>query len=821
VHTSGGADLVTIPGRFRHPEHRAIADQRDRGSVLILALVFMVIGAMIVLPLLSYSMAVLRANSVLSNKTQRIEAVKGGLRASLANPLDLYKTCGEGESLSSVDVNGMTVYNECRFLYAAKALAETEIRYGIVTTQVGESAPPYLAGSRYEPVDPDSATGWLADTTLDSVTGNIMLPNLPVYGTSPRSPLGSQMPEDYVPDGYDSCKVFFPGKYVDALTLDGPAFFVSGIYYFTQPVTILGGARVVVGDGTHEGCTTSQEAVFYAEPPPSGSHNVNGLGATWVLGDAARVVFDNTRTRDGSPNAQPIEFTFNQRYVAPKDLASRPSADVSIVTVNGDLERTPDLPGEGRYLEVHDPADPARPILHVPEQFIGAVADDPDTPDVNESDTVRDTGESATAAGYVPSVFTPKPRVPGSPTGVSVQTHDQTLIVRWSAPSDDGNSPIVGYVARATTNNGAIEAGTCATNGALECVITGLNPALDHKVSVEAINHWMTQQDPPRTPNPWVSTATWKPTGSSLPAPFEPPAPTVAMYRDETETDPRAAGVAHVEFVLPTPTQGSTPVSGYEIEHRQITDGDGAPVTQLWESCNGDETPDVNATVAELDPATLYCDVTGLDPTASYEFRVVAQATSTLATASPSPSPVYDRTDAGTVAAGAPDHAALDTIDPLDPYYGLLAAYVEAAWEPHADHAPPPAALPAPGPPIPVVEFNLINPDATAVINIASYVAVPQGRFVLDNPSGYDVRIGGGVLASSMAIDDSRSTCAGSAPPGCVPDAPEIVPVGLRPVEVQRKFMILSTVTTGRERSVAVVQVNQNGAYAVNSWEVQ
>jgi hypothetical protein len=38
---------------------------------------------------------------------------------------------------------------------------------------------------------------------------------------------------------------------------------------------------------------------------------------------------------------------------------------------------------------------------------------------------------------------------------------------------------------------------------------------------------------------------------------------------------------------------------------------------------------------------------------------------------------------------------------------------------------------------------------------------------------------------------------------------------------VQRKFRIVSTTDAGNETSTAVVQVNQNGAYAINSWEVQ
>lgn len=820
------------------PHERRVAghaEARDRGSVLLMVLVFLVIGSLMVLPLLSYSMSVMRANSVLSNKTQRVEAVKGGLRASLADPEDLYRTCGLDNVLSSVTINGSTVKNECEFLYAATALAETEIRYGIVTTQVGEAAPPFLAGARYESSDPASATAWLADTTVDSVTGKVMLPNLPVYGTSPRSPLGSQMPAEYILNGYDSCTVYFPGRYTDPIVLDGPTYFVDGIYYFTQSVTVLGGADVVVGS-SDEACTQADWALFYSTPEPSGTHNITGTGATWVLGNAGRVVFDNNVTRTGAANSKPIKFLFNQRYVHHEDLATRPSADVSIVTVNGDPARTPDIAGEGHYLEVYDPADPARAILHVPEQFVGSVADDPTTVGVNESDTVRDTGVPALSNGYVASVLTPQPRQPSTPTNVAVSARQQHLVVSWDPPANDGNSPVVAYLARAWSSGA--EVGACATTGSTRCVIGGLNTSLAHTVTVEAINQWMTEQDPMPEPTRWTTTQTWTPGGGSTPSLTAPPAanrPTVTMWRVNPVTTPRTAGIAHVEFTVPTPTASSTPIVGYDVERRQTHTLDGvamaetAGVAWQWTSCNGDTpTPDIEATARTLDTATLYCDFSGLDPTAAYAFRVVARATptSTLATSGASASPLatFAGTPANTISPTSGTHAALDTTDPASPHFGKLATYVTTSWSAgHAAHVPEPADPPAAALPPAVVEFNLGNTDAgaTASINIASYIAVPQGRFVLDNPRGFDVRVGGGVLAASLWVDDHRSTCPSGSPSDCVADAPDIVPVGLRPVEVQRKFKITSWIDGHRERSVAVVQVNRNGAYAVNSWEVQ
>ncbi len=60
------------------PSDRAMPQRRTRdvGSALPLVLVLMVIGALIVIPMLSYTVTVMRHNTTLSEKTQRIEALR-------------------------------------------------------------------------------------------------------------------------------------------------------------------------------------------------------------------------------------------------------------------------------------------------------------------------------------------------------------------------------------------------------------------------------------------------------------------------------------------------------------------------------------------------------------------------------------------------------------------------------------------------------------------------------------------------------------------------------------------------------------------------
>ena len=62
------------------------ADERDEGSALILALVLILVGTMMVIPIMRYTMAVTRSNRVTSEIANRTEAVKGGLRAAMYDP---------------------------------------------------------------------------------------------------------------------------------------------------------------------------------------------------------------------------------------------------------------------------------------------------------------------------------------------------------------------------------------------------------------------------------------------------------------------------------------------------------------------------------------------------------------------------------------------------------------------------------------------------------------------------------------------------------------------------------------------------------------
>ena len=345
-------------------------DGRDEGSALVIALVMILLAGLMVMPILDYSQAVSRQTRILQSKTTRLEAVKGGLRTALADPVGLFKTCDAAGLTVPVNLAGpglgTAVSTQCWKMSSSLAEDPSTIRYGSGTTQVGAAVPagvvgPLMPGSGAAP--PEQWTSLISSVPSDD---RIWVPDLPSRHVSLRSPTGYSMPV-----GYPACTVYFPGTYPDPITIDGatPVYFTSGIYYFQSTVRFSGDANVVIGAGSAEGCTTDQEAAFYATNAPT-LHNISGLGATFVLGAAGRVVVDDATAGAGA------KVTFNKRYVGATDVTSASSAGVSIVSVNGELS--------SGTLVATDRAG----VLRVPSSN---VAGEPPSP--------------ATAQGYTPSTL--------------------------------------------------------------------------------------------------------------------------------------------------------------------------------------------------------------------------------------------------------------------------------------------------------------------------------------------------------------------------------------------------------------------------------
>jgi hypothetical protein len=136
---------------------------------------------------------------------------------------------------------------------------------------------------------------------------------------------------------------------------------------------------------------------------------------------------------------------------------------------------------------------------------------------------------------------------------------------------------------------------------------------------------------------------------------------------------------------------------------------------------------------------------------------------------------------------------------------------------------PPPPGLPVVPPvvSIPIVELDLAA-DVSTRVQIPGYIATPQSPVSVNNPLGHPVRLNGGILAARIDAVDGRVTApACTSPPPPQPAGINCVDLGFESEAVQKRLRIVSSVSAGLERSVAVVQINENGAYSVNTWEVQ
>ena len=163
----------------------------------------------------------------------------------------------------------------------------------------------------------------------------------------------------------------------------------------------------------------------------------------------------------------PINVQFNKRYVAANDPGAAPSADVSIMSVNGQLG----VDGITGETSVH----PGRARGSVVARRSG---DRPGPPRLR-----------ATTQKYLPSTLVPPPAptVPDPPTNVVVTGHLLSMQVSWTAPVNNGGSQITRYTVRVASPVG--NTSTCETVSATMCVVTGLlRRSRTYTFTVEATN---------------------------------------------------------------------------------------------------------------------------------------------------------------------------------------------------------------------------------------------------------------------------------------------------------------------------------------------
>lgn len=711
--------------RDRPPDNRERG--RDRGAILPVVLVLMVVGTLIIVPLLTYSITVFKANRVVSDNTARTEAARAGLRMALADPVETFERCGAAGLNTPVGLPGpgldITTTTTCNLLEVASARDDTEVPYAIAHTWFGEppAAGSGLVGDVFAPTLADEAE-WIEYTSSDGLTvpdtgdptnlvQTVWTPDLPVHSLSLRSPIPYELADGYAFAPFATCRVYFPGTYTQPLTISGPTYFASGVYYFEDEVRIVANTdpsgeatSVLAGQGTLRGCVGDQYAVFYSVDAPAG-HNVSALGATFVFGDEGRLVLDDT---DG-----PVTFRMNQRYVPDDDEDNLPSRQVSIMTVNGAID---EVSGELTDLEVAGQ-------LSVLRSLVG----DPDG------------DRLATDDGYLPSVLTPAPRPPGPPDALAADARDAGVVFSWAPPDSSGGELITSYRVDATDPWGGVF--SCSTTTATACSVAGLGNDITYTATAVAITA-LGESEP-------SDEVTFVPRWSD--PDFDDP------------SEPRLLGIIEAEVPVDMESRWS---DAFEVTWT-APDDDGDATIDAYEVEVSDGT-DVFTCATDGATTCVVAGLTGYAVTDTFSIRVRAR----------------------NIVAWS-DWAEVGGFRLLD----TAPTYV-APDAPTADRHSPPA----------VFEIESTSSHRLEVF-VPGHIATPQGRISVStaDPTDKHVSLSGGVLAAWTDISDPR---------------PADFTLGLLNPTTQRVVRIHTAVDGTRVYAEAIVQVNETGAWAVNSWTV-
>lgn len=549
----------------RRQQRRSV---RDRGAVLPLVLLVVVIAGFVVVPLMSYTITVLKANSVVSTRTKQLEAAKGGLRAVMSDLTNVFDTCQSANVPigPTPTVNGYSVPSTCSLVDdvgSIEALGDT-IPYGAASLQLGSTVPTQFLVGAAGVTDSVAAAGttadwWVATSADLPIEDTVWTPNVPRFPQETRTSTPFDMPAAF------GCKVFFPGHYPDPLSLD-PAtmgtdhiYFASGVYYFEQPITVSGNIDVVVGYGIEDfgdDCADDRQVAVNKIGDP-GTLRIDGGGATWVLGSDARLIVDDA---SGAPSIR-----FNQRY-AGRDFDEASDYEgqekgkrVNIMTVNGDPRSAGD----------HDVAE----ISYVPRSLTIT------NPGIGGATPTAPTLEPIDSYGYQPSsiALTDAARTPEAPTNVesAPYTYDDggtptgALKITWDAVVgqraggarmeryDVSLSPAPAVASCDATDQVVFDdAGTTRVT----CLVTGLTLGQQYDVDVTATNAY--------TPDPTSAPATISGPDttpeSSDPVLDVPAAPTGITVADADVDD-----VARVSWDVPA--DGGTPITGYSVTATRVS----------------------------------------------------------------------------------------------------------------------------------------------------------------------------------------------------------------------------------------------------------
>lgn len=187
-----------------------------------------------------------------------------------------------------------------------------------------------------------------------------------------------------------TCRMYYPGRYENPLVLDGAGgrehYFASGVYYFSSPISVTGGAQVVFGEGRTAGCAVDSDLALH--PESLTNHSISGKGATILLDRGATLRVTNSG------------LTINRRISTP---STRASEGVAVRTVNfgtntAVLQVPRDVVQQGEYpckLAAPDTcAEPFEPDIANPAGTVDVAAHEVTLPGVPAPISVRYAGST-------------------------------------------------------------------------------------------------------------------------------------------------------------------------------------------------------------------------------------------------------------------------------------------------------------------------------------------------------------------------------------------------------------------------------------------
>ncbi|MEU8819648.1 fibronectin type III domain-containing protein [Actinoplanes sp. NPDC048796] len=177
------------------------------------------------------------------------------------------------------------------------------------------------------------------------------------------------------------------------------------------------------------------------------------------------------------------------------------------------------------------------------------------------------------------------PSAPQPPTAAGAQVGDESAVVSWTAPGDDGGSPVTSYDVQAYSGGNAVAGKTCtATAPTLTCTVTGLTNGAAYTYRVTATNLIGTSAES-------VASAAVTPLGAAG-------APTVANVAST------ASGSATLTWTAPG-VNGGSPVTSYTVQAYAAGQA-------------------VAGRTCTVNSPALTCTVTGLTNGTAYTLRVTA-----------------------------------------------------------------------------------------------------------------------------------------------------------------------------------------------------